>query len=157
MSYPLATLLDLRADEQKSASAAVAQARQAHEEALVRLAAAQADERARQTRLTEERAKQEAAMAAGGRTAGDAQAGERLLAALRADLETASAHVSACARSADERAAALEQAREVLAAAVRDRETVERHREQWEAERKTAADRKAEDELDELAARRRDR
>jgi len=155
MPYPLASLLELRDGEQKSAAAALATAEHALAQAHLRLTEARDEQARRQASLEGERAKSEAALSAGGRTAADAQAAERWLSALRARRDEATGHVTVLEAAAAEAEKACERAREALAEAVRARKAIEQHREQWEAEERKAEERKAEDELDELAGRRR--
>lgn len=155
MPYPLAALLEVREKETQDAAAKLAAAQDEHARAAERLEEA---ERALEARRAEHAAaveRHEQGIATGTRTAAEIVGGDRFLAALVA--RTAEARSAADARRAElaKAAAVVEHAREVLAAAVKAEKSLHKHRESWQAEEKATADRKAEDELDDLAARRR--
>jgi len=157
MPYPLATLLEVRENEERAAAAALARAQDDEARAAARLAAATREEATRRGALRDGRVRHEEAIAAGKLTAAEVQAGDRWLGTLVGRLEEARAAVATREKERHEKAAAVEQARDALAAAVRARKSLDQHREAWEDEQKATAERKAEDELDDLAGRRRDR
>jgi flagellar export protein FliJ len=138
--YRLKTLFELREREEEARKGELARAVEQATEARRALAAAE-EKRADARRVEDARVDR------GEASVGDVEGGRRWLERLAEAV--AAARERAIAAEAAERAA-----REALAAAVRERQAIEKHRERWLAEEQRDRDRREEAALDDLANRR---
>lgn len=149
MTYPLEAARTLRAEELEAAKRALATAieRVSEAEAVLERARARRDEHARATREAELKV-----TGPGVRSADALLQGQAYLKRLRTEAEALAEKVSAAEDALRTARDGVERAREALAEARAQAEAVERHHAKWLAEKARKAERKAEDEADDLSS-----
>jgi len=150
--YPLQAARDLRERAVDAAEQELVAAQQ-HLAATKRARAAADEKVAAYARETE--AHRHAETHAGVRSAAAMQHAQAFLARRHEELAQLREAATSAAEKVREAESAVLAARTALAKAEAEAKAIEKHRERWDAERKLAAEKRAEDEADDLAQRRR--